>query len=55
MSCAYTRGKAAYISKIGSFYDQTYHWEGCTQMPTMMPTMLMMTMTMTHNGQSMIA
>ena len=33
ISCAYTRGIAAYICKIWSFYDQTCHWEGCTQMP----------------------
>ena len=34
ISCAYTRGIAAYICKIWSFYDQTCHWEGCTQTPT---------------------
>ena len=30
ISCAYTRGIAAYICKIWSFYDQICHWEGCT-------------------------
>ena len=48
ISCAYTRGIASYICKIWSFYDQSCHWEGCTQMP-------MMTMTTPHDGQSMIA
>ena len=43
ISCAYTRGIAAYICKIWSFYDQTCHWEGCTQ--TLMP-MPMTTTTM---------
>ena len=28
ISCAYTRGIAAYICKIWSFYDQTCHWGG---------------------------